>query len=569
MLNSILYIIDVSGVSRLKFLLCLVMSLIASLIAVIPAQFLGVVISTLSETKQDYFIVNIMSSYISNEKYHFAIAGVFLFFVFTILSVFFRNIFCYFASVTVDRVITELRKKLFRKILRIDFSTYLEKPKGEMIYRVMGDTQRLSNVLSDPLYTLFSDLFDLIWIAVFLVIVNPTILLMLISIIPFLYLASIKTAKLQKAVAGEIQRVDGELSTRIEQTLSGFEMIKAFIGERYEEKRFNQNAEESFKLYKKSNLSQSFFFPVEGVLRATGTAMILIYAIFQIKNGSMALGMIAVLFEYTNRFYSPVRNISKYYQTIQTGIVSIKRIRQFLELPEETINLLSNKLNTGVKYNWNNCQEILLDNVSLRIGERNVLEGFNLRCAPGELILLKGPSGSGKTSILRILLGFYQLDSGIVSIGGRNIENISKLELRKMISYSSQNVFLNNDSLCNNLLYPENEIKVNLTKCIEMINLRHKKLDEAAGEDGKNLSGGEKARLAFARALLRNTGILILDEVTAGLDSENENIIMSILNDLKGKKTILLASHSCNQLLLNIADKVVELKAPCKLPNAD
>lgn len=557
-MKELLYIIRKSGISKWYLKLCLILSVVSSLLAVIPTLFLGFVISSLSGEEINTsikFLLRIFNFYHLDNRYDLAILGIVLFLFFSVISIIFRNVFCFVASIISDKIIISIRKQLFTKILKLKFVKYIGIKKGDFIHVVMNDTQRLEYIFSSPFYTLFSDLFDLAWIAIFILLIDPIILLILILTVPILYFASIKTAKVQKQVVKEIQEIDAILTSKVEQTLSGYETIKAFNGEEYEEKIFYNKSEDSFKYRKKGAKSLAVFYPVEGVLRVIGTSIILLYAIYKIKVGNMTIGMITILFQYTSRFYSPIRNITQYYQTIQAGIVSIQRISDIFKIEEEHNISLS-----GCESYNNEDEKIIFKNLSIAINDKNIFSDFSFECSRGDLVLIKGASGSGKTSLLRVFLGFYPIKNDQVYILGRDINSFNKKSLRKQIAYASQNIFLHNDSILNNIIYPNeqgNTRKDELECILKKLNLGTKNVDDMVDEDGKSLSGGEKVRIGFARAIAKGADIMILDEITSGIDSKTENLIIDILNKMKGYKTIFLVTHSNNQRLVKLADKVV------------
>ena len=177
------------------------------------------------------------------------------------------------------------------------------------------------------------------------------------------------------------------------------------------------------------------------------------------------------------------------------------------------------------------------------------------------IVLIRVNSGCGKTSLLRILLGFYPIENDKIYLNGRDINSFDKHTLRENISYASQSVFLKNDSILNNIIYPDNKYhSVNeIHEILDALNLNYKNVNEIIGEEGKNLSGGERGRIAFARALKKQAGIIILDEITAALDKKNEDLIIdALVKTKKDRRMIFIVSHSNNLNLLKIADKVID-----------
>jgi len=539
------------------------MAFISSLLSVIPVQFIGFIFDALAGSPENTFvgrlILKVLNIFSLKQKEQLIYSGIVLFFTFSFISMIFRIIFCYFAEIISEKVILAIRQKLFSKSLKMSFMQYLDKPKGQIMHTIINDTQGLENIFSRPFYTMFSDIFDLVWISIFIILIDPLIFLILSLTLPLLYFVSIKTAKVQRQVAIDIQTSDAALTSNIEQTLSGYETVKALNGENYEETNFNSNAHASYLHRKKGVKSLSVFFPLEGTIRNTGFTAILLYTVTKVISGALQIGMLPILIDYVNKFYNPVRNIAQYYQTIQRGIVSADRIIDFFKLNEE------NTLSTVQKPHIAHSDFLIsAQNLSIYANGKMIVKNLNFKCKKGELILLRGESGCGKTSLLRAIMGLYPVENSQLFIMNNDINSLSKTELRKKISYASQNIFLHNTTLHENISYPDKEHLNSelIHKTLNDLHLEKFQPDYLVGEEGKNLSGGEKARVSFARALLRNTEILILDEATSALDESNASTIINILHKHKKEgKTIFFATHSNNKALLDFSDQIITIGA--------
>jgi len=523
-------IIRLSEVSAFHIAALLAMAVISSLLSVIPIQFLGYSLDVLSG-RDGIGIIRVFADMtgLSNK----AVAGIVLFLVFSVVAILFRIFFCYLAEIFCENVINRVRIRLFEKCMRVDFLRQMQTDKGDTIYTLVNSTRGLENIFSRPLYTMFSDIFDLIWITVFILYAAPSVMLILVCVLPFIWLFSLRTAKKQKRAADDVQVSDSRLTSLLEQSLSGYETIKAFRGEKYETRLFASTAEESFRHRLSAAKSLSMFFPVEGSLRLFGVSAALIYTVYRVASGSMPLGMVSVVFDYSNKFYAPIRNISQYYQTIQRGLASAKRIAEYFDMPEEDVG------GTDVAADGD-C--IVAENISLSLNGAVIFENLSFRCRRGDVVLLKGQSGSGKSSLLRVLLGLYPLSGGRLSIFGSDIRDYPKDQLRGLFAYAPQNAFLHNVCLAENLAYPQTDMDCDGLLC--RLNLNGLDAEAAVGEDGKRLSGGERSRVGFARAAAKNADIIILDEVTASLDSANAAVVYEIIDELKQQgKIIFYVSH--------------------------
>ena len=556
-MKAILKIIKISKTSKYIMSICIIMAIISSMLAVLPSWFLGFTVTSLSKDTFSGFIYDFVKIFVeSPAKYNLAVAGVVLFLLSSILFIIFRNFFCYIAITTAQYIIINVRKELFKKLTKIDFKEITKRSKGDLIYILMNDTQRLEYIFERPFYTIFSDVFDFIFISIFLIYIEPMIFMILLIVMPFIYIFSIKTAKIQKRTSSISQEADSKMTVAAEQLLSGYETIKSFNAEKTECERFDKLSEISYNNRKIGIKSLSIFMPIEGCLRTIGICLVLLYAIHQINLGLLEVGMIVVFSDYSYRFYNPVRNVFNYLQTIQKSIVSIEKILQFLEIEDEK------EKNIAIKNQNNINHPISVRNLKIKIDDKVLISNISFVCNKNELIQIRGQSGSGKTSIVRALIGLYKVDDGMIFIHGKDINSYSNIELRSIISYCGQYVFLHNDTVLKNIFYPDYEYDTNrVLPYLKKLNLDHMDNDELIGDGGNKLSGGEKLRVAFLRAILKNSKILILDETTSSLDTDNEDIIIETLKGLKKDGwTIIFCTHSTNDKLNRITDQTIHIR---------
>ncbi|QNO15559.1 ABC transporter ATP-binding protein [Alkalicella caledoniensis] len=551
-MKEIIKIIKLSEVQLSKIVICFVMGILSSLLATVPVLFLGYAISALTSD-----VIQPLNVFPNLNQATFYL----MIYVLTLLtSIIFRNVFCYYSTIISDGVIISLRKQIYSKILSLEYSVFNKKSKGELIHITMNETQKLDFIFSQALFTVFSDIFDLMWISIILFFTDWKLVLILASIVPFIYYASIVTAKIQKKIFSDISKIDSKITSKIESTYNGLESIKAYCSEDLEMDKFSKLTSESLVKKKKSAAILSFYFPTEGVLRLIGTSFLLFYCFYQIQNGLIEIGFITVMLNYSNKFYNPIQNTSKYYQSIQAGLVSSKRILEVLSLTEERKEKKLDFYHTNTPTN-----EIIFTNINLSIDDKEVFSDLSFKCSKGDIILVKGKSGAGKSTFLKMMLKFYPVEDNKIKIFGLDINSFDTKKLRSIITYSSQNIFLTNESIYSNIEYPSisrsNQLfrsKETIGKFIDQLSIK-KPLDFTVFEGGSNISGGEKKRIDFARAYIKEAEIFLFDEPTAGLDIDNESIILKKIKELKGKSTVFIVTHSESALAYEIADRVIEL----------
>lgn len=554
-ISDIIKIISKSGISRSLIYICLIMAVISSLFAVVPIQFIGLVFDILADTSENSPITSLMKGIPGTDKSTAVTISIALFLLSSIAAVIVRIIFCYTAEILCEKIILSIRRKLYRKLLRLRFEVYIKKPKGETIHTIMSDTQGLENIFSRPLYTMMSDIFDLLWISAFIIYTDISILIILLLTAPMLYLFSIKTARKQRETAEGIQEKDAELTAGIEQTLSGFETIKTLNAENLESDIFREKTRESFRIRKEAVKSLSMYFPIEGTVRAGGIAVILTYLVPRVLNGALHVGMLPVITDYANKFYSPVRNIAQYYQTIQRGLVSARRINSFFELEEEP----EHGIKAYEKPEYIACPAAV-ENLTLSLDGKQVISGLNFTVKEGTIVLVRGESGRGKTTLLRALTGLYSVPDSTIYIYGRDIKSYSPGQLRCLVAYAGQHVFLHKSSILANTLYPGSTNASEAEKILTALRLDSEKIRTSAGENGAELSGGERTRVSLARAIVSGKPIIILDEVTAPLDEKATHETVSLLKECRSQgRTIIFATHCTNKKLIETADSIVNI----------
>lgn len=459
----------------------------------------------------------------------------------TVLGSMIRNLFCYCASKYANTIIYSLRKKSFAKLLNVNYSYINSSDRAQIINTIYNNTGRLEVVFSTALFTLVSDIFDLIIISIYVVIIDPIVFVMLLAVIPFIYLGGKKSGKCQKRIANEKIAAEKDMLDIIGETFASMDIIRTFRGKDDAINRMESFNKKYCEQCNESDWKLSAFFVSEKTLRTIGKAVTLFYIALSIVNGRIDIGNFLVVALYVDKFYAPITNITKYFQMIQKGSASIDSIEKFLELEDykEYENLIFTEKASGLK----------VDNVTINVNDSILGEKVSANFEMGKLNLLIGKSGCGKSSLMKVLLGRYSVSEGkiFVNTSLENCENI--------FSYASQNVKLFNKTILENCLYPEDISNAPKEKIEEAKKLLHtlgiskERMNDKVGEEGAELSGGEMKRIEFIRAVLFHAPILILDEITTNLDKEcKEKIEEMIIRESKNRCVILI-SHDFENIL--------------------
>lgn len=430
-----------------------------------------------------------------------------------------------------QEVIATLKSELFKKILKLPFSFYDQSQTGYLLSRI-GEVEGLGLFFSSTLVSQLIRLGEFIFALFMLFYLNWKLTLIALLILPFYYLALKPLSQRITYVTKDVLESSARLMGKVQERISGAEVIKLFATEEREAKEI----EEGFKEIGRKNVLQSIIFTLFSefniTLIALGGLLILWRGGLDIINGAFTLGSYIAFTAYVQKLYGPIQSLATFNFTLYPAFVSLKRIAEIMEMEivKEEGKITINELKEGISF----------VNVSFSYdGKSKVLENINLEIKTGEKVAIVGPNGSGKTTLIRLLLGMYKPSEGKIFIDGIDLEKIKLSSLREKIGIVSQNIFLFNDTVRNNISYAnpnvsDDEIS-NLLKEIDLYDFFLEEfsnnLNTVIGERGVRISGGQKKTIAFLRAILKKPKVLILDEATSEIDTRVEEKIFKFIKE--------------------------------------
>ncbi|GAB4450926.1 MAG: ABC transporter ATP-binding protein [Bacteroidia bacterium] len=483
-----------------------------------------------------------------------------LVFILTFLKNFFRYMAMFFIAPIRNGVVRDLRNKLMNKLLQLPLSFYSKEKKGDIISRMTTDVLEIEWSIMQTLELIFREPISIIISIVSMILISPYLTLYIFLLIPVAALGIVIISKSLRRSAEKSKQTLAQLFSLIEESLGGIKVIKAFGIENYISKKFesiNQNLfEQNVKVYRKNDLAS----PATEVV-VLGILMFILYLGSKLVfHNDLSASAFIGYFGIASQIIPPIKQISQAYNNIQKGLVSEERINRILN--EE------NKIKDDVDaIELNTFQhQIEFRNVSfsyLKGDEGFILKDINIIIPKGKVIALVGKSGSGKTTLTDMLMRFYDTDEGEILIDNQNIKKIKQSSLRQLIALVTQDSFLMNDTIKNNITFGKNYSDEEIIRTAQMANAHEfimqlpEQYNTFVGDRGSNLSGGQRQRISIARAILRNTPILVLDEATSSLDTENEKIIQETIQKLKQHKTIIIIAHRLSTIMN--ADKIFVL----------
>ena len=467
-----------------------------------------------------------------------------------------KGISLYFAKATMISVGEEVKKELqsdmIRTLISADTQIIDKKHSGKFISNLTYDVMHITNLLSTFLLNLFKDSLTLIALLVVMFMQNWQLALLSIIMLPLASITSRTLGKRINKVTTEAQEKSGDLTTYLVELFKNHKLIKIFQKEDYENIKSSKYLSE---LKEKNKKIQTVFLrmsPIMETLTGIMIAILIFYSGKLIAENKIDIGDFFSFLAAMMLAYQPVRALSSLVMVAKQGLSAAARILPIIDQKNE-INEIDGAQDLKIKEG-----EIEFKNVvfSYEKKEEQVLNSINLKFNSGKMTSLVGHSGSGKSTILNLIPRFYDAQSGDIIIDNQSIYQKKIQSLRKEISMVSQETTLFDDTVMNNIKYA-NEQATNeevykvakLSFCEEFINNLPNKYETLIGENGVRLSGGEKQRLSIARAMLKKSSIILLDEATSSLDSETESKIQEALKILTKDRTTIVIAHRLSTIL--------------------
>ena len=468
-----------------------------------------------------------------------------------------KGISLYIAKTLMIKVAEEVKKKLQINMLSsfINADTeYIEnRHSGKYISNINFDVNQITGMLSTSFLNFFKDGLTLVGLLVVMFIQNWILSLIALIMIPLASITAKRLGKRMAKVATEAQERSGDLSKYLIDLFKNHKIIKIFQRENFEyersEKFVNELKEKSIKIA--TILIRAT--PIMEVLTGTMIAILIYYSGKMIISGQLSINNFFSFLAAMMLSYQPVKSLATINIGVGQGLSAAKRILPIIDI-QNKINKNENEKNLNLingTITFNNVNFNYLSNE-----DNEVLKNINFEISGGKMIALVGYSGSGKSTLLNLIPRIYDSTSGDIFIDGQSIKKVNLDSLRKEISIVDQNTTLFDDTVYNNIKYAkpdtsEEEIykAAELSMCLDFVNNLEKKFETIIGENGVKLSGGEKQRLSIARAFLKNSKIILLDEATSSLDSDTEDKIQKALNILISNKTTVVIAHRLSTIL--------------------
>ena len=471
-------------------------------------------------------------------------------------------------------VVADSRKLVYQQLQRLSLRYYEDKQTGQLMSRVINDTELFERMIAHALPDVFVNIVTLIGVTAILFSLSWQLTLLTLIPIPLIALTLIIYAKLVRPAFRYRQSELGELNAVLNDSISGVREIKAFAHEEIDMVKVGARIENYLRSNLKALKIMAIFTPVLDFAAGIGQLIVIFFGSRLALRGVLQIADLVAFFLYLDSFYQPVRNLNNAWEAVQESMAGFERVAEILnETPDITEPEKPTPLPEPVR------GALRFENVSFHyIPQETILNNVSLDIPAGSTLALVGPTGVGKSTFASLIPRFYDVCGGKITLDGIDIRSLDTKELRSQISMVLQDVVLFHGSIRENILFgnplaSEDEMltAAKIANVQEFIPAMPEGYDTMIGERGVKLSGGQKQRISIARALLKNSPILILDEATSSVDAETEMLIQEALERLiQGRTTIIIAHRlstvrSADQIAVLEGSAITELGTHAQL----
>jgi ATP-binding cassette subfamily B protein len=467
----------------------------------------------------------------------------------------------YLANYIGQNIIAEIREDLYQHLESLSLRFYTKESTGSIMSAVTHDVNALTDLLSTGFIHLLNDFFTVSGIVIVMLYLDYRLALLSFIVIPFVILSVRFLGKRMRSAYSDVRQKLAELNADVEENLSGIRLIQALNREAKNEGDFKNL---SWKNFKANLAAASYFallFPLMELAKVLGEAIVLAAGGAAVISGRLSLGIIIAFMAYVRRFFAPLADLSQVYNTYQSAGAALDRINSYLAVDDKL-----KEASPGIDLGDDFKADIIFKDISFAYDKQKVIDNLNLEIKAGEIFALVGETGAGKSTIAKLLARLYDADNGELLLSGINIKEISIKSLREKIAVVPQDVFLFDTTILENIRYAApNATQVEVEEICKKINAHQfiqkmpKSYQTKVGENGVKLSGGQKQLLSFARAMLVDPEILILDEATSSVDLYTEKKIQQAMDELLAGRTVLMIAHRF--ATLKKAKRIAVLKA--------
>jgi len=463
----------------------------------------------------------------------------------------------YLMQLTGQKAMFDLRKQLMAHLQSLDIAYYDKNPVGRLVTRVTTDVDVLNDLFASGLVTIVGDLLMLSFVAIAMFRLSPGMTGLMFAVMPVVVLVTIQFRRTASQSYRRIRVAIARINAYLQEHVAGIAVLQLFNREERSRSEFEKINRDHMVAFKDSITAYGWFYPVVEFLGMLSLASLLAYGGFRIRQGALTLGVLVAFFQYGLRFFRPIQDLSEKYNILQSAMAASERIFKLLDTrpgivsPAPTVPFPAGPVDIEFDHVWfaYNGEDWVLRDVSFRIEAR-------------ETVAVVGHTGAGKTTLTNLLLRFYDVQRGVIRIGGIDVRSFDLIDLRENFGVVLQDPYLFTGTVQTNIrLGTESISALAVQHAAEQVNLLDfieelpERFDTVVRERGNGFSTGQKQLISFARALAHNPRILILDEATSSVDTETELRVRDALTRLVSNRTSLVIAHRLSTI--QRADRII------------
>ncbi|MEO6652126.1 MAG: ABC transporter ATP-binding protein [Ilumatobacteraceae bacterium] len=451
----------------------------------------------------------------------------------------------YLLAGVLQRAMFELRAEVERKINRLPLRYIDGQPRGDLLSRVTNDIDNLSQSLQQTTSQILTSLLTLVGVTTMMVVISPLLAAIALITVP-------TSIWLMKLIGGKARpkfmaqwRHTGSLNAQAEEVFTGHAIVKSFGRQRDVERRFSEDNDQLFEASYAAQFTASLIQPMMVFMGNIQFVLIAVIGGLRISSGAMSVGEMQALIQYARQFSQPLTHLASMTATFQSGIASLERVLELVDAPEQSEEQADTVDPAPVR------GRVVFDHVDFSYSpNESLIEDLTVVAEPGQTVAIVGPTGAGKTTLVNLLMRFYDLDAGTISLDGRDIASFPRRELRSKIGMVLQDTWLFGGTIRENLRYGKPDATdaeiaeaARVTYVDRFVHSLPDGYDTVINDEGDNISAGEKQLVTIARAFLADPSILILDEATSSVDTRTEVLIQEAMNALRSQRTSFVIAH--------------------------
>ena len=505
-----------------------------------------ILVGTAATLLEPYLIAQIIDVGVPRKDYGFALTIVGALVVFRLLAWAAQYLRMFRINTIGQAVLYDMRSQLFTHIQKLSLRFYDNRPVGKIMSRVTSDVGAISELINGGMATIIAEGLSLVGIVIILFVINWKLALVAYLITPSFYFIFGRLRSRIESAWTNVRKSQANMNANLNESVNGIRVTQAFAREERNILRFERinlwNRNANARAIRLDNL----IWPVVELVGITGSALLIYVGASEVLAGALSMGVILAFINYLWRFWGPVSALSRVYSQVLAAMASAERIFEFLDTEPEVADKPGARALPPIQ------GAVVLDDVHFAYdgGGRRALNGVSLRVQPGQTVAIVGPTGAGKTTIINLVMRFYDPTQGRVTIDGVDLRDVRLESVRRQISLVLQDPFIFSGSIGDNVRYgrldatdAEVEAAARAVRLDEFVSRLPERYAYQVEERGARLSLGQRQLISFARALLADPRILILDEATSSVDTQTEQLIQAALKTLLRGRTAFIIAH--------------------------